>query len=197
MPLRRHAHRCDGRGVWRKRDDSGAGRRGLRVDRDNRRNLDRITSGAAGQGDGGVAVAVEANTGGACTARVVVAQTDVVIEQVSISAPAPPATPPPPSSPPPPPPPPGCTYTIQPGGQTVAADGGPATIDVTASGEDASWAARSNAAWIAVTEGASGTGNGRVTFNVGANAGSSRTGTLSVAGHTFTLTQAARPAVTR
>ena len=140
----------------------------------------RIVAGAAGQGDGDVSVAIEANTGGARTARVVVAQTDVVIAQVSGSSPPPP----------PPPPPSGCSYTIQPGGQTVAAGGGPGMIDVTASASTCSWTAASNAAWIAVTNGASGTGNGRVTFNVGANAGASRTGTLSVAGHTFTLTQA-------
>ncbi len=142
----------------------------------------RIVAGAAGQGDGGVTVAIEANTGGARTARVVVAQTDVVIEQVSGSSPPPP----------PPPPSPGCSYTIQPSGQTVAAGGGPGTIDVTASANTCSWTAGSNAAWIAVTNGASGTGNGRVTFNVVANAGASRTGTLSVAGHTFTLTQTAQ-----
>jgi hypothetical protein len=144
----------------------------------------RIISGAAGQGDGGVAIAVEANTGGARTARVVVAQTDVVIEQVSSSSPPPPPLPPPPA------PPPGCTYTIQPGGQTVAAGGGPGAIDVTASANTCSWTAASNAAWIAVTNGASGTGNGRVMFNVGTNDGASRTGNLSVAGQTFTLTQA-------
>lgn len=50
----------------------------------------RIVAGAAGQGDGGVAVAIEANTGSARTARVVVAQTDVVIEQVNVSSPPPP-----------------------------------------------------------------------------------------------------------
>ena len=53
----------------------------------------RIVAGAAGQGDGGVTVAIEANTGGARTARVVVAQTDVVIEQVSGSSPPPPPPP--------------------------------------------------------------------------------------------------------
>ena len=42
--------------------------------------------------------------------------------------------------------------------------------------------------------GANGTGNGTVTYSVGANTGStSRTGTLTIAGSTFTVTQAGAP----
>jgi hypothetical protein len=143
----------------------------------------RITSGAAGQGDGGVALSVEANASGARTARLVVAQTEVLIEQAGVSGSPPPL-------PPAPAPPPGCTYTIQPGGQTVAAAGGPGTVDVSASAATCSWTAVSTASWITITGGASGTGSGKVSFNVASNAGASRTGTISVAGQTFTLTQA-------
>ena len=54
------------------------------------------------------------------------------------------------------------------------------------------WTATSNAPWITVTTGASGSGNGTVTYSVAANTGTtSRTGTLTVAGQTFTVTQAA------
>jgi hypothetical protein len=42
-----------------------------------------------------------------------------------------------------------------------------------------------------VTTGASGSGNGNVTFTVGANTGAQRVGTLTVATRTFTVTQAA------
>jgi hypothetical protein len=73
----------------------------------------------------------------------------------------------------------------------MPAAGGPGTIDVTATASSCSWTAASNAAWITITAGASGAGNGRVTFNAAANSGGSRTGTISVAGQTFTLSQAA------
>ena len=42
-----------------------------------------------------------------------------------------------------------------------------------------------------MTSGASGSGNGSVAFTVAANAGGARTGTITVAGQTFTVTQAA------
>ena len=136
----------------------------------------RIAAGASGQGDGAVTLGVDANAGAARTAFITVAGTNVTLEQASGL----------PASPPPP----GCSYTIQPGGQTVAAAGGPGIIDVTASAGTCSWTAASNAGWVAITGGSSAAGNGRVTFDVAANAGGSRTATISVAGQTFTLTQA-------
>jgi hypothetical protein len=49
----------------------------------------------------------------------------------------------------------------------------------------------SNATFITVTAGASGTGSGTVSYSVAANtATTSRTGTLTIAGQTFTVTQA-------
>jgi hypothetical protein len=44
--------------------------------------------------------------------------------------------------------------------------------------------------WITITSGASRTGTGTVTFTVAANTGGARTGTLTIAGSTFTVTQA-------
>jgi hypothetical protein len=136
----------------------------------------RVAAGASGQGDGVVTLAVDANAGAARAAQINVAGMGVTLEQAS-GLPAPP-------------PPPGCSYTIQPGGQTMPAGGGPGSIDVTASAGNCSWTAASNAGWIAISSGAAATGNGRVTFDVAVNASASRTGTISVAGHTFTLTQA-------
>ncbi|MBK9316827.1 MAG: BACON domain-containing protein [Acidobacteria bacterium] len=50
----------------------------------------------------------------------------------------------------------------------------------------------SNANFIAITSGANGAGNGTVNFTVDANLTTNqRTGTLTVAGQTFTVTQAA------
>ncbi len=53
------------------------------------------------------------------------------------------------------------------------------------------WTATSNASWITITSGASGSGNGIVSYSVAANTGTTaRTGTLTIAGQTFTVTQA-------
>ena len=56
--------------------------------------------------------------------------------------------------------------------------------------EGCDWTATSNDAWITITSGDSGSGNGTVGYSVSANASaSSRTGTLTIAGQTFTVTQ--------
>jgi hypothetical protein len=51
------------------------------------------------------------------------------------------------------------------------------------------WTASSNASWITLTSGASGTGDSRVGYLVLPNVGGSRSGTLTIAGQTFTVTQ--------
>jgi hypothetical protein len=56
-------------------------------------------------------------------------------------------------------------------------------------GTGCAWTATSNAAWIALTSGASGTGRGTVAFSIDRNRGQARTGTLTIAGHTFTVQQ--------
>ena len=86
-----------------------------------------------------------------------------------------------------------CAYTISPTTAAVATPGGIGSVAVS-TGTGCAWTAASNAAWITVTSGLSGTGNGVVAFSVTANPGSVRTGTLTVAGQTFTVTQAAVPA---
>jgi hypothetical protein len=52
------------------------------------------------------------------------------------------------------------------------------------------WTAVSNAAWLSVASGASGVGNGSVQYRYTANTGGPRTGTLTIAGLTFTVSQA-------
>lgn len=84
----------------------------------------------------------------------------------------------------------GCRYTISPTRRRHAASGGSGSINVTASSRSCAWTATSNASWITITAGASGTGNGTVSYSVAVNTSSSpRTGTLTVAGRTFTVTQ--------
>jgi Zn-dependent metalloprotease len=83
-----------------------------------------------------------------------------------------------------------CTYSISPTSASVAAAGGTGSVSVTAT-SGCSWTAVSNSSFITITGGASGTGNGTVTYSVASNtASTSRTGTLTIAGQTFTVTQA-------
>ena len=82
-----------------------------------------------------------------------------------------------------------CTYAINPTSRTVAAGGGfggPLTVTAT---ERCPWTATSNVPWLTITSGASGTGNGSVEFNATLNGTTPRTGTLTIARHTFTVSQ--------
>jgi hypothetical protein len=56
-------------------------------------------------------------------------------------------------------------------------------------GSGCAWTATSNAGWVRVTEGQSGSGNGTVQLTVDANSGAPRTATVTIAGQTFTLRQ--------
>lgn len=85
-----------------------------------------------------------------------------------------------------------CTYSIAPASQTVAQSGGGGTINVTADAGCA-WTARSDVAWLTIASGGSGTGNGSVSFSAAANTSIERTGTLSIAGQLFVVSQAGVP----
>ena len=87
-----------------------------------------------------------------------------------------------------------CTYSISPGGATAVASGGPGSTAVTAT-PGCSWTAVSSAAsWLTVTSGASGSGNGTVSYSVAANLqGTTRQGTITIGGQAFTVDQAAAP----
>ena len=127
-----------------------------------------ITSGASGSGNGSVGYSVSANTGGARTGTLTIAGQTFTVSQ---------AAPP-------------CSYAINPTQQAFGYAGGAGTVNVTVtSGSNCSWAATSNAGWITVTGGASGTGNGMVSYLVAANTGGARSGTLTIAGQTFTANQ--------
>ncbi len=84
-----------------------------------------------------------------------------------------------------------CTYSLNPASASFGASGGTGTVAVTTSSPTCSWTALSNVAWmIHVTAGSSGMGNGTVTYSVEPYSGTgSRSGTLTIAGHTFTVTQ--------
>lgn len=85
--------------------------------------------------------------------------------------------------------PPTCSYVLGAPSQAAGAAATVGNVNVTvASG--CAWTAVSNAAWIVVTSGASGNGNGSVGFSIAANTGTAaRSGTITIAGKTFTVNQ--------
>jgi hypothetical protein len=86
-----------------------------------------------------------------------------------------------------------CSYSISPVTQPVTSGGGGGNVTVTAT-SGCAWTAVSNASWITVTSGASGTGNGFVGYFIAANtSGIFRSGTITIAGQTFTVNQTSAP----
>jgi hypothetical protein len=82
-----------------------------------------------------------------------------------------------------------CTYSILPTSQSFSSSGGTGSVSVTAPSE-CSWTATSNDGWITIISGSSGSGDGAVDYSVSSNSSiSSRTGTMTIAGLTFTVTQ--------
>jgi hypothetical protein len=89
-----------------------------------------------------------------------------------------------------------CTFTLSSPAATVASEGGEhrVTVDTQSS---CAWTAAAAVSWITVTAGASGRGQGAVTYVVAANTTPSpRTGTMTIATQTHTVTQDGRPPVT-
>jgi hypothetical protein len=83
-----------------------------------------------------------------------------------------------------------CTYTLTPAGASVPATANSGTVDVTAL-TGCTWNVTSSAAWVTLTSGTTGSGNGTVGYAVAANGTTSpRTGTLMISGQQFTITQA-------
>jgi Zn-dependent metalloprotease len=83
-----------------------------------------------------------------------------------------------------------CTYSISPTSASFGSTSGTGSVTVTA-GAGCGWTATSNASFITITSGSSGTGNGTVNYSVASNSGASRNGTMTIAGQTFTVSQAA------
>jgi hypothetical protein len=128
-----------------------------------------VTSGASGSASGTVSLAVAANTSTvARTGTVTIAGQTYTVTQAGQP----------------------CAYALGSTSSTAPSAGGSIYVSVTAT-TGCGWTATSSAGWISVTAGASGTSSGTVTLSVAANTnGSSRTGTATIAGLTFTVTQA-------
>ncbi|MCX5837698.1 MAG: BACON domain-containing protein [Deltaproteobacteria bacterium] len=82
-----------------------------------------------------------------------------------------------------------CSYSNSSASNSFTSSGGTGSVDVTAT-SGCSWTASSNASWITISEGSSGSGNGTVYYSVPTYTdGSPRTGTMTIAGETFTVNQ--------
>ncbi len=81
-----------------------------------------------------------------------------------------------------------CVYVINPMNASYLSGGGTGSVSVS-TGILCNWVASSNAAWLSITGGASGTGSGTVNYSVAPNTGVARVSTLTIADQTFTVTQ--------
>jgi hypothetical protein len=123
---------------------------------------------ASGSGNGAVSYSVAANTGASSrSGTITIAGYTFNVSQYGVS----------------------CSYSISPMSAVSAAGGGGGSVSVTAD-TGCAWSASSGATWITITP-ASGSGNGAVSYSVAANSGTSpRSGTMTIAGYTFTVNQA-------
>jgi hypothetical protein len=87
-----------------------------------------------------------------------------------------------------------CVFTLSRLGDTVGATGGPLAVNV-ATLNGCGWTATSPVSWIVVGPGQSGSASGTVGLSVASNAGGVRVAAVTIAGQTFTVTQAAAPPV--
>jgi uncharacterized protein (TIGR03437 family) len=86
------------------------------------------------------------------------------------------------------------TFELGNGSAHYPYQGGTGNIVVTVDDPNAPWTAVSNDSWITITNGGNYTGSGTVTYTVALNPDQEpRTGTISVAGFTFTVTQDPNP----
>lgn len=133
----------------------------------------RVTSGATGRGQGTVTYDVDPNTSASPRAGSMTIADGGQRFTVSQSGTA------------------ACTYTVSPPLARLNRATGTGHVTITAD-EGCSWTAQSHAPWITIASGASGTGNGIVTYRLASNGGRrrSRIGTMTIAGQDLTVTQA-------
>lgn len=135
-----------------------------------------ITSGSSGSGNGSVAYSVTANSGSSQrSGTITAAGRTYTITQAAASTP-----------------PPACTYGLSPTSANFDSAAHTGSFSISAQSSSCQWTARSNSSWITITSGSSGSGAGTVNYSLAGNTSSSqRTGTITAAGMTFTVRQAA------
>ena len=126
-----------------------------------------ITAGASGNGNGTVSINAAANTGAARTGSLTVATQSVTVNQAA----------------------PACAYSVTPMTVSIGAAGGTGTPISVSTGSACTWTATTSAGWITILTGATGTSNGSVTYSVQTNTGSARSGMMTVAGQSVTISQ--------
>ncbi len=128
----------------------------------------RVINGSSGIGPGAVTYVVDANTSASQrTGSIVVSGRLFTVTQAANS----------------------CTYSLSPVSADVPQPGGIGALAVAAA-VNCPWSSFANAPWIKIESAASGTGNGSLVYSVAANPEATpRTGTLMVAGLTFTVRQ--------
>src|SRR5436190_4438290 len=132
-----------------------------------------VTGGVSGSGNGTVTIGVAANNAGGRTGFVTIGGQTFTASQDPAA----------------------CTYSISPSSSSFAYGGGSTSVTVT-TGSWCTWTAISNdPSWLTVTAGASGTGSGNVTLSAAANPAGARSTTATIAGKTYTTSQAAAPCV--
>jgi all-beta uncharacterized protein len=127
-----------------------------------------VMSGSAGSGNGSVTLNIGRNPGSTRSANITVASQTVTIQQTAAAAP--------------------CTYSIKPTYYDAGRGPDTITINVTA-GAGCAWTTRTDANWVTVDTGSTGSGNGTVRLLVQANSGSERSTTVTIAGQPFELHQ--------
>jgi uncharacterized protein (TIGR03437 family) len=125
-----------------------------------------VSGAASGPGPASVTLIVAANPGAVRAATVSIAGASLQVNQAAAA----------------------CTYALSAGSQSFTVAGGAVSVGVTAPGW-CSWTSSSAVAWVTVTGGASGTGNGAAAYQVAANAGMARSGNLTIAGLPFVVQQ--------
>jgi len=139
-----------------------------------------MSSPASVTGSGAATFSIAASAAARAGSVVVAGQT-IAVSQTASPGPAPPPTPPPS---------PGCSYSLSAASASLPGEGGAGSVGVNAL-SGCAWTAVSNVNWVTITAGAAGNGSGNVGFSVAAQSGGSRSGTLTIAGQTFTITQSA------
>ncbi len=126
-----------------------------------------ITSGTPGNGPGTVNFTTQPNTGPPRNGTITIAGQPLTVQQGS-----------------------GCTFSINPTSQSIGAGGGNGSQVTVTTVTNCQWTAAANDSFLTVTSGAAGTSTGTVNFTIASTNGPARTGTLTIAGKTFTVTQA-------
>jgi hypothetical protein len=127
-----------------------------------------IQSPTVGTGSATVVFSVATNSGAARHGTITIGSAAVSVDQAAA---------------------PNCAFTVNPLTAPVASAATSSQSLTVTTTTGCTWTSSSNASWITVTTGAGGSASGTVKFDVGANAGAARSGTLTVAGQTVTVSQ--------